>query len=58
MSDEQLEKIVTEKSKDGKIACKIALTLANELNVAPKVIGDACNRAKIRIANCQLGCFR
>ncbi len=48
---------VKEKAVNGKIACRVALALAVELGVPPKEVGDAANKAKIKIAACQLGCF-
>ncbi|MEW6143207.1 MAG: hypothetical protein AB1597_08690 [Chloroflexota bacterium] len=41
----------------GKLPCAVAFRIARDLNVAPKQVGDACNRLKIKISNCQLGCF-
>lgn len=49
---------VKEKAVNGKIACRVALDLAAELGVPPKKVGDAANEAKIKIAGCQLGCFK
>ena len=45
-------------AKDGRISCKSALELANRLEVAPRVIGDAADALQIRITGCQLGCFK
>lgn len=45
-------------AKDGRIACKKALELASALNVPPRVIGEALDELKIKIAACQLGCFK
>ncbi|MDP8225721.1 MAG: hypothetical protein P9L99_20340 [Candidatus Lernaella stagnicola] len=47
-----------EKSVDGNIVCAVALALADELGVSPRVIGDLATRGKIRIRACQLGCFK
>ena len=55
---EQLEKTVLERSKEGKIACKEALKIAESLSVSPAEVGQECNRLKIKIAGCQLGCFK
>ncbi|MDR1701663.1 MAG: hypothetical protein LBR56_02680 [Sporomusaceae bacterium] len=48
---------VKEAAKDGRLSCAAAFKLANEENVAPAVIGKAADTAKIKIINCQLGCF-
>ena len=54
---EIMEKI-TEKNIEGRINCKVALELADELGVAPGIIGSACNELEVKISNCQLGCFQ
>lgn len=41
----------------GKLTCKKAFQLAEELNISLKNIGDICNAEGIKIINCQLGCF-
>lgn len=49
-----LEKLNTE----GKLSCPIALGLAKELGVAPAELGRIANEENIKIAGCQLGCFK
>jgi hypothetical protein len=48
------------KEVDGKktLACKVALQLADELELPPKAIGEICDDAKVKIMACQLGCFK
>ncbi len=41
----------------GKLPCKRAFQLAEELNISLKDIGDICNAEDIKIIRCQLGCF-
>ena len=43
--------------KDGKIPCAMAFKIAKECNVSTKEIGNLLNQVKIKISNCQLGCF-
>lgn len=47
------------KTKEGKkyLSCKDALKLVFEMDVAPREIGGFCDRKKIKICACQLGCF-
>jgi len=40
-----------------KLACAQAFELANEFQVEVSEIGRICNRQKIKICKCQLGCF-
>jgi hypothetical protein len=44
---------------DGKkrLACAEAFRLSQELNAELAEIGRICNRQKIKICKCQLGCF-
>lgn len=42
---------------DGYLPCAVAFKAARKLNVAPRTVGELANRLKIRVVNCQLGCF-
>jgi hypothetical protein len=55
--DKIVERVKAE-AKEGKLACKRAFELAEELGVAPREVGQAANQAEIKIAACQLGCFQ
>ncbi len=44
-------------SKDGRIPCPLARRLAEEEGLSYKEIGDILNELKIKITNCELGCF-
>lgn len=61
MDDEDLLKAVLNHAyeSDGKrrLNCAQAFELAKELKVDVSEIGRVCNRQKIRISNCQMGCF-
>jgi len=46
-----------ETAKDGKISCAMAFKIAKENDISTKEVGDLLNQLKIKIANCQLGCF-
>ncbi len=48
---------VTKHTKDGKIACKQALKISGEEGISSKDLGALLNELKIKVANCQLGCF-
>ena len=45
--------------KDDKkyLTCAKAFQIAKELNVNTSVMGEICNREKIKLKSCQLGCF-
>ncbi len=42
---------------DGYLPCAAAFEVARKLKAAPRAVGSVANSAKIRISNCQLGCF-
>jgi len=56
-----MENAVEQKIKaslvNGKLSCALAFKIAKEMKVSPREVGDAANRLKIKIGNCQLGCF-
>ena len=56
-----MENTVEQKIKaslvNGKLPCAGAFKIAKEMKVSPREVGDAANRLKIKICNCQLGCF-
>ncbi|MGE5554338.1 MAG: hypothetical protein ACM3XZ_10580 [Betaproteobacteria bacterium] len=54
----EVEAAVRSRAKDGRLACREAFALAEELGVAPGKIGEAANAVGVKIAGCQLGCFK
>lgn len=50
---EAVKKITVE----GWISCTAARELAEELGVAPVLVGRACDLLKVKIKSCALGCF-
>ncbi|MGB9892542.1 molybdopterin-guanine dinucleotide biosynthesis protein MobB [Thermodesulfovibrio yellowstonii] len=52
-----IEKLLREKSNDGKITCSEARKIAEELNVPYIEVGKMANELKIKIRKCELGCF-
>jgi hypothetical protein len=42
---------------NGNLPCAVALEVARKLKVAPKKVGDTATKQKIKISQCQLGCF-
>lgn len=42
---------------NGKIACAAAFRLAEELGLSRKDMGELLNELRIKIIQCQLGCF-
>lgn len=48
---------VRQAAKDGRLTCTEARKLAEELKVAPGIVGQAADELKIKIGSCELGCF-
>jgi len=49
---------IKKKAIENKIPCTIARMIAENLNVSYKTIGKTADKLKIKITNCQLGCFK
>jgi len=54
----QLEGAVKTSLRDGYLSCPVAWKIAKEYNVPKIAVGETADRLGIRIANCQLGCFK
>ena len=54
---EALKDYSTGHTKDGKLPCAMAMKIAVENKISNKQMGELLNRLKIKIAQCQLGCF-
>jgi len=57
VNQEEIIAKLKDAAKDGKIPCAMAFKIAKECSVSIRTIGDLLNQAKIKISNCQLGCF-
>ncbi|MBI4331518.1 MAG: hypothetical protein HY673_09585 [Chloroflexi bacterium] len=58
MVEPKLEELIRKALVDGKLNCAAGLKIARDLKIPASKIGEATNELKIRIANCQLGCFK
>ena len=54
----QLEDTVKSSLKDGYLPCAVAWKIAKEANVPKIAVGEITDRLRIRITNCQIGCFK
>ncbi len=57
MKEDEIAAKIREAAKEGKITCAMAQKIAIENKVSMKRVGDLLNQMKIKIAQCQLGCF-
>ena len=58
MTDEEIKNLIKEHSSENGINCATIFSISNQHDVPLKKIGDLCNEVKIKIRNCQLGCFK
>lgn len=52
-----IERLLKERSNDGKITCAEARKIAEEIGVPYIEVGRVANELKIKIRKCELGCF-
>ncbi len=57
MSREELKTKIHAAAPEGRISCAAAMRLAEELVISRKDMGRLLNELKIKIKQCQLGCF-
>lgn len=57
MTQEELKTRIRAAAKEGKIPCATAFHLAEELQISRQELGNLLNELKIKIIQCQLGCF-
>ena len=54
---ELLKNRIQKTAKDGKVSCPVLRRIAEDLDIAYKEAGNMANELKIKIKNCDLGCF-
>jgi len=57
MKEDEIVAKLKELARDGKITCAMAQKIAVENKIPLKQVGDMLNQMKIKIIQCQLGCF-
>ena len=57
MGEDEIRGRIKEAAKDGKITCAAAMKIAADYKISNREIGELLNQMKIKIAQCQLGCF-
>ncbi len=57
MDRQKIEKVILEKSKGGKIPCPVCFQIADVFGISKQEMGKILNEMKIKISQCQLGCF-
>jgi len=57
MDREKIEKEILAKAKDGKLPCAMCFKIAEDFGISKKEMGKLLNEIKVKISQCQLGCF-
>jgi hypothetical protein len=57
MDRKEIEEIIKKKAKDGKLPCAVCFKMAEDLGISNKEMGKILNEMKVKISQCQLGCF-
>lgn len=55
--DARIKEMLKENSSGGRITCAKARQIAETLSVTYREVGSAANELKIKITDCELGCF-
>jgi hypothetical protein len=58
MDRKKLEQSILEKTKDGKLPCAFCFKIAEDFGISKREMGKILNEMKIKISQCQLGCFK
>lgn len=53
----KIEELIKEKAKDGKLPCAMCFKIAEDFGISKKEMGKILNEVKVKISQCQLGCF-
>ncbi len=57
MNEEQLKQELARLAPQGRISCQLAFELAEKHALSRLALGKLLNQLKIKVINCQLGCF-
>jgi len=57
MTQEEVRAKIRAAAPEGKIPCAAAFRLAEEVGISRQELGDLLNDLRIKIIQCQLGCF-
>jgi hypothetical protein len=55
--EEKVREEIKKRSENSRLPCPVARKIAQELSVSYEEIGRAADELKIKITDCELGCF-
>ncbi|MEW6569592.1 MAG: hypothetical protein AB1390_00235 [Nitrospirota bacterium] len=53
----KIEEEIKKKAVNGRLSCPLARKIARELAIPLKEVGKTADELKIKITDCELGCF-
>jgi hypothetical protein len=57
MDRKKIEEAIKKEAKDGKLPCAVCFKIADNLGIPKKELTKVLNEMKVKISQCQLGCF-
>jgi LAO/AO transport system kinase len=54
---DKIREEIRKKAKDNRLPCPVARKIAKELSVSYKEVGRTADELKVKITDCELGCF-
>ncbi|MDI6719206.1 MAG: hypothetical protein QMD46_06315 [Methanomicrobiales archaeon] len=58
MDEDKIRRALQESGIENQITCAQAWKIAEEYGIPKADIGEFCNRYRVKIRGCQLGCFK
>ena len=53
----KIEEKIKKRAVNGRLPCPVARKIAKELSISYREVGRAADKLKIKITDCELGCF-
>ncbi len=57
MDRKKIEEVIKGKSKEGRLPCAMCFKIAEDFGISKREMGKILNEMKVKISQCQLGCF-
>lgn len=54
---EKIFEEIKKRATNNKLPCRVARQIAEDLSVSYREVGKAADELKVKIVNCELGCF-
>jgi hypothetical protein len=58
MDEKSIRELIMQKQSDDRISCQAACDIADKTGSSRSLIGQLLDEMKIKIHDCQLGCFK